>query len=150
MVNGPWQIGTLTSDKPKLKWEVAPLPKGQTSASVLGGENLAITKSSKNVDAAWKFLEWTQEPDNLRTYNITAGKIPSRKDVAEDPHWTSDPALKAFVEQLQVAKPRAYGPKYPEASAAVQDMLQSALTGAQPVDAAVSAAAGKVKALIQT
>ena len=150
MVNGPWQIGPLKSDAPKLKWEVAPLPKDQTSASVLGGENLAITKSSKNVDAAWKFLEWTQEPDNLRKYNITAGKIPSRKDVAADKYWSDDPSLKAFVEQLQVARPRAYGPKYPEISAAVQDMLQSALTGDQPVDAAVSTAAGKVKPLLQS
>jgi len=149
MVNGPWQIGPLTSDAPKLKWKVAPLPKDKTSASVLGGENLAITKSSKNVDAAWKFLQWTQEPDRLRAYNITAGKIPSRKDVAQDPHWTSDPALKAFVAQLEVAKPRAYGPKYPEISAAVQDMLQSALTGDQPVDAAAKTAAGKVKPLLQ-
>jgi multiple sugar transport system substrate-binding protein len=150
MVNGPWQIGPLKSDAPKLEWEVAPLPKGQTSASVLGGENVAITKSSKNVDAAWKFLAWTQEPDNLRKYNVTAGKIPSRKDVAGDKYWSDDPALKAFVEQLQVARPRAYGPKYPEISAAVQDMLQSALTGAQPVDAAVSTAAGKVKPLLQS
>jgi multiple sugar transport system substrate-binding protein len=150
MVNGPWQIGVIEADKPKLKWQVAPLPKDQTSASVLGGENLAITASSKHVDAAWEFIEWTQEPDRLRAYNITAGKIPSRKDVAQDPHWTEDPALKAFVEQLEVAKPRAYGPKYPEISAAVQDMLQSALTGDQPVDAAVSTAAGKVKPLLQS
>jgi multiple sugar transport system substrate-binding protein len=150
MVNGPWQIGPLKADAPKLKWEVAPLPKGQTTASVLGGENLAITKSSKNVDAAWKFLEWTQEPENLKKYNVTAGKIPSRKDVAADKYWTDDPALKAFVEQLQVARPRAYGPKYPEISAAVQDMLQSALTGTQPVDEAVTAAAEKVKPLLQS
>jgi multiple sugar transport system substrate-binding protein len=150
MVNGPWQIGPLTSDAPKLKWDVAPLPKGETSASVLGGENLAITASSKNVDAAWKFLEWTQEPENLKTYNVTAGKIPSRKDVAQDAHWTDDPALSAFVEQLEVAKPRAYGPKYPEISSAVQEMLQSALTGDQTVDAAVSTAAGKVTPLLQS
>ena len=150
MVNGPWQIGTLKSDKPKLDWEVAQLPKGTTSASVLGGENLAITKSSKNVDAAWKFLEWSQKPDNLLRYNTIAGKIPSRKDVAHDSHWTDDPVLKVFVEQLEVAKPRAYGPKYPEISAAIQDMLQSALTGDTPVDAAVRTAAGKIKPLLPT
>ena len=51
MVNGPWQIPGLKKDKPKLKWDVSVLPKGQTSASILGGENIAITKSSKHVDA---------------------------------------------------------------------------------------------------
>jgi multiple sugar transport system substrate-binding protein len=150
MVNGPWQIPGLKKDTPKLKWQVATLPKGQTSASILGGENIAITKSSKNVDAAWEFIQWTQEPDQLRAYNVTAGKIPSRKDVAQSKEWTDDPAVKVFVEQLSVARPRAYGPKYPEASAAVQEMLQSALTGSASVDDAIKTAAGKVKPLLQT
>ena len=38
--------------------------------------------------------------------------------------------------------------KYPEISAAVQDMLQSALTGDATVDAAVKTAAGKVAPLL--
>ena len=148
MVNGPWQIPTIKEEKPKLEWQVSTLPKGQTSASILGGENIAITKASQNVDAAWEFVQWTQEPENLRTYITTAGKIPSRKEVAQEEQWTADPAVKVFVEQLEVARPRAYGPKYPEASAAVQDMLQSALTGDASVDAAVKTAAGKVKSLL--
>ena len=150
MVNGPWQIPTIKAEKPKLDWQVSTLPEGQTSASILGGENIAITKSSKHVDAAWDFITWTQEPANLTPYIVTAGKIPSRKGVAEQEEWTSDPAVKVFVEQLQTARPRAYGPKYPEISAAVQDMLQSALTGDASVDAAVKTAAGKVKPLLST
>jgi multiple sugar transport system substrate-binding protein len=148
MVNGPWQIPTIKSEKPRLEWEVSTLPEGRTSASILGGENIAISSSSKHVDAAWEFIEWTQEPANLTSYIVTAGKIPSRKAVAEQEQWSSDPAVKVFVEQLAVARPRAYGPKYPEVSAAVQDMLQSALTGSATVDAAVKTAAGKVKPLL--
>jgi multiple sugar transport system substrate-binding protein len=149
MVNGPWQIPVLKDESPDLKYEVATLPEQSQGASVLGGENLAITKASKNVDAAWEFLAWSQEPENLLRYNTLAGKIPSRKDVAENEQWTGDPAMKVFTEQLQVAKPRAYGPKYPEISAAVQEMLQSALTGAASVDEAVTTAAGKVGPLLQ-
>ena len=149
MVNGPWQIPVLTDESAKLKWEVATLPQDSQSASVLGGENLAITKASKNVDAAWEFLRWSQEPENLLRYNTLAGKIPSRTDVAENERWTGDPALKVFTEQLKVAKPRAYGPKYPEISAAIQEMLQSALTGSNEVDEAVTTAAGKVAPLLQ-
>jgi multiple sugar transport system substrate-binding protein len=150
MVNGPWQIPVLKDKSPKLKWKVAPMPKQAQSASILGGENMAITKASKNVDAAWRFIEWSQRPENLLRYNVIAGKIPSRKDVAQNKQWTDDPALKAFVDALNVAKPRAYGPKYPEISAAVQDMLQSALTGSQSVDQAVSKTAAKIKPLLQT
>jgi multiple sugar transport system substrate-binding protein len=149
MVNGPWQIPVLKDESPDLKYEVATLPEQSQGASVLGGENLAITKASKNVDAAWEFLAWSQEPENLLRYNTLAGKIPSRKDVAENEQWTGNPAMKVFTEQLQVAKPRAYGPKYPEISAAVQEMLQSALTGTTGVDEAIATAAGKIGPLLQ-
>ena len=40
--------------------------------------------------------------------------------------------MKVFVEQLDTARPRAYGEKYPEISAAVQEKIHaavSALTG---------------------
>jgi multiple sugar transport system substrate-binding protein len=149
MVNGPWQIPVIKDESPDLQWEVATLPKQQQGASVLGGENLAITASSQNIDAAWDFLMWSQSPENLIRYNTIAGKIPSRKDAAQSEQWTSDPALKVFVEQLEVAKPRAYGPKYPEISAALQEMLQAAITGDKTVDEAISEAAGKVKPLLQ-
>ena len=149
MVNGPWQIPVIEDESPDLDYEVATLPEQAQGASVLGGENLAITKSSQNLDAAWEFLVWSQEPENLLRYNTLAGKIPSRMDVAEDEHWTGDPALKVFTEQLQVAKPRAYGPKYPEASAAVQEMLQAALTGSATTDEAIATATGKIGPLLQ-
>jgi multiple sugar transport system substrate-binding protein len=150
MVNGPWQIPVIEKESPDLKWEVATLPEQQQGASVLGGENLAITASSPNIDAAWEFLTWSQSRENLVRYNTLGGKIPSRKDAAETEHWTSDPVQKVFVEQLEVAKPRAYGPKYPEISAQVQEMLQAALTGDRTVDEAISQAAGKIQPLLQT
>jgi multiple sugar transport system substrate-binding protein len=149
MVNGPWQIPVIEDESPDLEWEVATLPKQQQGASVLGGENLAITASSKNIDAAWDFLQWSQRPENLVRYNTIAGKIPSRTDAAQSDQWTSDSALKVFVEQLEVAKPRAYGPKYPEISAALQEMLQAAITGDRTVDEAISEAAGKIEPLLQ-
>ena len=53
MVNGPWQIPTLKSESPDLQWDVATLPEQKQGASILGGENLAIVKDTKNLDAAW-------------------------------------------------------------------------------------------------
>ena len=82
-------------------------------ASILGGENYSIATGGENVDAAWDLLTWTQEPENLKTYLSEAGKLPSRADLAEDPHWTGDPVLAVFIEQLKVAKPRAYGEQVP-------------------------------------
>ena len=140
MVNGPWQIPVLKEQSPNLKWNVVTLPKEQQAASILGGENTAITKNTKNMDAAWDFLTWRQEPQNLKPYLVQAGKLPSRQDLAGDEAWTGDPVLKVFIEQLQVAKPRAYGDKYPQISAAIQDAIQAAISGQTDVAAALKKA----------
>jgi multiple sugar transport system substrate-binding protein len=148
MINGPWQIPTLKKDNPDLKWQVVTLPQDKQGASILGGENMAIVKGGKNIDAAWELISWTQTPDNLKAYLTQAGKLPSRQDLANDAAWTGDPVLKVFIEQLKVAKPRAYGPKYPEISNAIQEMIQAAISGQKPVDAAVADAAAKITPLL--
>jgi multiple sugar transport system substrate-binding protein len=150
MINGPWQIPTLKKDSPDLKWEVVTLPQNKQGASILGGENMAIVKGGKNIDAAWELISWTQTPDNLKAYLTQAGKLPSRQDLAEDAAWTGDPVLKVFIEQLKVAKPRAYGPKYPEISNAIQEMLQAAISGQKTVDVAVADAATKITPLLSS
>jgi multiple sugar transport system substrate-binding protein len=148
MINGPWQIPALRADSPDLKWEVAVLPKQTTSASILGGENYSIVAGGDNVDAAWEMLTWTQEPENLKIYLGEAGKLPSRADLAEDAQWTGDPVLAVFIEQLKVAKPRAYGDKYPEISNAIQEAIQAAVTGQSDVAAALEKAEAAITPLL--
>ena len=131
-----------------LQWDVATLPEQKQGASILGGENMAIVKDTKYLDDAWALMTWRQEPENLKAYLVEAGKLPSMATLATDEAWTSDPVIKVFMDQLKVAKPRAYGPKYPEISNAVQEMMQATISGQTPVDAAVAAAAAKIKPLL--
>lgn len=140
MINGPWQIPVIKQDAPDLKWDVVTLPVDKQGASILGGENYSIVKGGENVDAAWDLLVWTQETDNLKAYLTQAGKLPSRQDLADDPAWTGDPVVAVFVEQLKVAKARAYGDKYPEISAAIQDAIQAAVSGQSDVESALKKA----------
>jgi len=148
MVNGPWQIPTLKKDVPNLKWNVVTLPVDKQGASILGGENYTIVKSSKVVDAAWDYLTWSQQPENLKPYLIEAGKLPSRQDMAGDPAWTADPVLKVFIDQLKVAKPRAYGDKYPQISNAIQDAIQAAVSGQTDVASALKTASQAIAPLL--
>ena len=148
MINGPWQIPVLKTDSPDLKWNVSVLPKQTQAASILGGENYSITTASKNVDAAWEFLTWSQEPENLKTYLSEAGKLPSRADLADDPIWTGDPVLAVFIEQLKVAKPRAYGEHYPEISNAIQEAMQAAVSGQTDVTSALAKAQETITPLL--
>lgn len=148
MVNGPWQIPRLAEESPDLKWSVSTLPAQAQGASVLGGENMALTAASKNLDAAWEFMAWRNDPANLKQYLVDAGKLPSRSDLAEDPTWTADPVLSIFVEQLKVAKPRAYGDKYPEMSAAIQTAMQSTVSGQTDVATAATTAQNAITPLL--
>ena len=114
MINGPWQIPTFKKDNPDLKWQVVTLPKDKQGASILGGENMRSSRAARISMPPGSCLRGRRQPDNLKAYLTQAGKLPSRQDLADDPAWTGDPVLKVFIEQLKVAKPRAYGPKYPE------------------------------------
>jgi multiple sugar transport system substrate-binding protein len=148
MVNGPWQIPVIEEEAPDLNWDVAVLPENEESASILGGENLALISGKENVDAAWELLAWAQQPDIRKEYLIEAGKLPSRADLANDPYWADDPVLKVFVDQLEVAKPRAYGPQYPEISSAIQEAIQGAISGESTVEAALARAQKKITPLL--
>jgi multiple sugar transport system substrate-binding protein len=148
MINGPWQIPVLEQDTPDLNWNVSVLPKQAQAASILGGENYSITVATEHVDAAWDLLTWTQEPENLMPYLSEAGKLPSRADLAEDPYWTDDPVLAVFIEQLKVAKPRAYGEHYPEISNAIQEAIQGAVSGQSDVASALAKAQATITPLL--
>ena len=148
MINGPWQLPVLAEESPDLEWEVSTLPEDVQGASILGGENYSIVAGSPNADAAWDLLVWSQEEENLKPYMQAAGTIPSRADYAEDPYWTDDPVLAVFVEQLKVAKPRAYGSNYPEISNAIQEAIQGAVSGQTPVADALARAQATIVPLL--
>ena len=92
----------------------APLPgfNGPAPALIFGW-TLAITKVSKNPDAAWKFIEHLISPEaQIRNARI-GGELPSNKKAFEDP-WFSSPE----AQHMQVWKDyiNNYGKvfKYPE------------------------------------
>jgi multiple sugar transport system substrate-binding protein len=147
-VNGPWQIPSLRADTPDLTWSVATLPRETQAASILGGENAAIVAGGENIDAAWDLLVWRQTDAPLKQYLLDAGKLPSKADLAQDEAWTGDPIINVFIEQLKVAKPRAYGDKYPDISAAIQDAIQAAVGGQSSVEEALTKAQGIITPLL--
>lgn len=148
MLNGPWMIPSMTNDYADVKWEIAAIPNDKVSTSILGGENYGISKDSPNFDAAWEYIAWTQEPENYKQFLMEAGMFPSRSDVAEDPYWADDPVLSVFLEQVKVARPRAYGANYIEMSNAIQDAMQAAISGQSTVKDALDKAAEIITPLL--
>ncbi|MDM5338605.1 sugar ABC transporter substrate-binding protein [Fictibacillus enclensis] len=147
MVNGTWQIPVLEKEK-KLNWNVVELPGYKENSTILGGENYAITSTSKHKEAAWNVLMFMQEKENAKKILIQKGNLPPRKDYIQDDYWQKDPRLKTFAKSMEFAKARAYGAYYPSISEEIQKMMQEVLTGSMPADQAVKQAAKKIKPYI--
>ncbi len=131
MVNGPWQVPNIRNEAEDLNWDVVTMPAGNQEASILGGENWAITSASEHKEEAWEFLKYTQQPEILGPTHEDGGRLPSRVDVGDDDDyiWNQDEQLRVFIDQLETAQPRAYGSNYPEISTIIQESLQRSLMG---------------------
>ena len=147
MINGPWQLPNFKRDKVAFKWGVSAWPKDKETVSILGGENFAVG-NTKNADEAWKFLAWLTKPEHLKPLILANGSLPNRSDMAKDTTWTSDPITKVFLEQVAVAKPRAYGAKYPQISEQVWTAFQSVASGKKSATDAAKEAASAIKPLL--
>jgi multiple sugar transport system substrate-binding protein len=143
MINGPWQLPNFANDNPQFAWGVAPWPQDVAASSILGGENFAAG-NGENVAAAWEVIRWMATPENVKAPLLSIG-LPNRQDTADDPDWTSDPNKKVFVDQVAIARPRAYGANYPQISEQVSTAFQRVLTG----DATPETAAQEAGAAIQ-
>jgi multiple sugar transport system substrate-binding protein len=141
MINGPWELPNFEVDGVTFNWAVAPWPSDVAAASILGGENFAVGAGTK-VDAAWDVIDWMTDPEHLKAPLLAVG-LPNRKDMAEDPDWVSNPKVQIFIEQVAIARPRAYGPNYPQISEQIQRMYRSVLDGVQTPEQA-AAEAGEI------
>jgi multiple sugar transport system substrate-binding protein len=148
MVNGTWQIPTLQKDA-KFKWDIVTLPVNKQGGTILGGENWAITSTTKHKDVAWDIVKYAQQPEYLKNFLKAAGRLPARKDLIQDPIWQNDKLMKIFADSMDVAKARAYGSNYPKISDAIQEMLQQVLTGFKSPEDAVKETDAKIKPLLQ-
>lgn len=147
VLSGPWQLPALKDAS--FNWGLVDLPAGKEKATILGGDNWAITATSKHKDIAWDIIKFSQKPEYLKPLLIEGARIPSRKDLINDDYWQTDQYMKIFADQHQYAKARAYGPNYPKISEAVQDMVQQTVTGVKSPEDAVKEATDKIKPLLQ-
>jgi ABC-type glycerol-3-phosphate transport system substrate-binding protein len=78
VIGADWYAGFLKDNAPDLsgKWKATPLPafeQGGTRTSCHGGTGNCIVKTSKNIDAAWDFMQYSMlsEEGNVRRFEMT-------------------------------------------------------------------------------
>jgi len=87
----------------KFDWGVTSLmaPDGSATSTFVGGDVAGITKSSKNVDAAWNFLQWTLEDAAQVEIIAKNGDIPARADLTGNAYTSSDPRMKFIADGVK-------------------------------------------------
>jgi len=148
MFSGTWNLSTLPTDA-KFKWVAVPLPYSKKPASSLGGENFAVMAASKNVDGAWEYIKFMQDPAYAPAFYSCMNYLPSRSDVAAELTKNADATMKAFLTQMESAQPRGPLPNWSDASAVVQDAIQEALSGQKTPEQALKDAAVKIKPVLE-
>lgn len=96
----------------KFNWNTAFLPKNKKYAVTVGGAQLALFPSTPEKEkAAWTFLKWLLNKENVATWTAKTGYVPVRKSAMNSPAllklFADQPQYKAGFEQLQ------YGETYP-------------------------------------
>ncbi len=123
-------------------------PKGDRP-SVNGNMALAITKNSKNQDAAWKFIEYVASQEVQDSY-VTSSM----------PDWVSsyaDPAVVETNPEVLAVAGKAFDdgilrptvPAYNAVSQVIQVELQNALLGAKTPQQALDDAVAQGNALLE-
>ena len=121
---------------PDFKLATARVPAGPGgSISVVGGEDIVLTQTSKNKVAALKFLRFMISPW-AQTQMARAGQLPVRKDVTKN-LLKINPGYGIFLKQLETAKPRTPHPNWPKIDealgAAVAERDQGRQDDAKPL-----------------
>lgn len=144
--DGPYLKGVIqnlnskiTDDQFYASWGLAPTPAGADGKhyDVSSGHQLAMFKSSKAKDAAFKFMKYlSSSPDGIGQYIIPAEKaIPPDTSAVKDYPQLNNPITNAYVKDViphLVTPP--YGPKYEQAVSVIMPQVQRAFATSDSVD----------------
>jgi multiple sugar transport system substrate-binding protein len=114
--------------------------------SVVGGEDIVMSQSSKHKAAAEQFIRFMLSPW-AQTEMAHAGQMPVRSDLARQ-LTRINAYFGIFAKQLKLARPRTPSPNWPQIDTVLSKAVASAIQGSQPTKAALDDAARQIDALL--
>ncbi|MEU6081678.1 extracellular solute-binding protein [Streptomyces sp. NPDC047108] len=145
LMDGPWLYPVIKKQYPGFAMKAAPVPAGPGgSISVVGGENVVVTKSSENKKLAAEFTRYLLSPKAQKTM-AEVGQMSVLKDVDMA---AIDPVYKSYAEQLKTARPRTPVANWPKIDDLLKKKLQTTFTNHGDVKKALDEAAAEIDALL--
>lgn len=106
---GPWYFGSYEEAESRgIVAAQIPSYNGQ-SASVVGGEDIAVFATSKNPDAAYEFAKFMTQPE-VQLAMLEAGQLPVLKSLVNSEAVQNNPVWSVYMEQMASAKARIPSP----------------------------------------
>lgn len=132
-ITGPWTY-ILKAD---VDYGVFPIPANIEQATVIGGGNLYVMKTTPaREQAALKFLEYVLSEEFQREWSIGTGFLPVNlktiKSKAYQEFASQKPELKVFLEQMPFARARPIIAGYSRLSESLGRAIESTLLGESP------------------
>lgn len=147
IIDGPWMPPIFQSSYPKFSFGLATVPAGPggQSISVVGGEDIAILRSSQNIPATKKFVEFMTSQQAQVLMGQT-GQMPTLQSASSDS--SLPPYFQTFDQQLRTAKPRTVSPNWEKIDSILTDAFNKSLRHTTSVQSALDAAATQIDALL--
>ena len=144
-MTGPWDI-QLLRNAPGLQWDVAPLPKGKSQATMLGTENYGIWQGTKHPEESWKLFTFLLSSETQQYMAEKLEKMPSRVSVLQGPYMQAetDHNRQVFVESLRYARQPENVPEWSQIKDLIQDQLDLIWVGRKSVAEGLRDAANNV------
>lgn len=147
ILDGPWMAGIWGEQYPDFTPVYAPVPAGKGgSISVVGGQDIVLTASSQNQEAALEFIRFTQteqfQMEMTKSGNMTVIPAFAEAEKAVAPYYAT------FSSQLKTAKSRLAIPASSKVDGILNIELAPAFEGKISVQDALSNAAKQIDALL--
>jgi multiple sugar transport system substrate-binding protein len=154
MLEGPWLLGFFPRDQWKgLEQQVGFIPsfpvpyKGNQSATMMGGWELSIPKTSQNKDLAWELLTTMVEPDIIAPMMQEYGYIPTQKPIGEGVYSSqlnqTIPYYDRMVSMISIGRSRPNTPEYSQIADDIRHAIDEVYYGIKTPKQALDDAAIK-------
>ncbi|WP_372726685.1 ABC transporter substrate-binding protein [Nostoc sp. TCL26-01] len=138
-LTGPWTLGEFQASG--IDFDVFPIPVQQLPATVIGGENLFMFKTTPAKEkAAFTFLEYAASEEFQTELALGTGYLPinlkSRQSAKYQEFVQQLPQIKIFLEQAKYGRSRPTFPGYNRISVILGGAIETVLLGkSSPADA---------------
>lgn len=137
-ITGPWTLAQMQAAG--VDFDVFPLPMDQTQATVLGGENFFLCRTTpEKRQAALTFFEYILGPEFQEEWALNTGFLPVNLMVRTSDTYqqfvADNPLLNIFLDQMAWARSRPIIPGYSYLSENFGRAIEAALLGVDPTTA---------------